>query len=102
MDILQEIKAGRTPARPEDHDGDASNDAFGGDTPCDPAGPEPEYLTAKQLAEKLKMSIRSIVKWTAQHRIPGAVKMGYHWRYSSTEISKRLLSGQLLSPMPKR
>jgi excisionase family DNA binding protein len=101
MDILQEIKAGRTPARPEDHDGDGSNDAFGGSVPCDdPAGPE--YLTGKQLAEKLNVSLKSICKWTAQHRIPGAVKMGYHWRYSSAEISKRLLSGQLLSPLPKR
>ena|GEM_PF-1722654 len=104
-DILQQIKNGsRSTARDETHDNaDASNEAFGGSVPCDePMGPEPEYLTGKQLAEKLNMSIRSIVKWTAQHRIPGAVKMGYHWRYSSTEISKRLLSGQLLSPMPKR
>ena len=103
MGILAEIKAGPTAARDETHDSaDNSNEFYGGDTPCDDqAGPEPEYLTAKQLAKKLNMSIKSITKWTAQHRIPGAVKMGYHWRYSSTEISKRLLSGQLLSPMPK-
>ena len=80
----------------------ASNYAFGGAVPCDePAEPETEYLTAWQLAEKLNMSVKSIVKWTAQRRIPGAVKMGYHWRYSSTEISKRLLSGELLFPMSK-
>jgi hypothetical protein len=100
MDILAEIKAGgRTPASIEGTN-DCNVDGFDYDNKLD--GPEPEYLTAKQLAGKLNMSIRSIVKWTAQHRIPGAVKMGYHWRYSSTEISKRLLSGQLLSPMPKR
>lgn len=100
MDILAEIKAGgRMTAR---DDGDASNDAYGGSLPCDePAGLETEYLTAKQLAKKLNMSIKSIAKWTAQRRIPGAVKMGYHWRYSSAEISKRLLSGQLLSSMTK-
>lgn len=61
---------------------------------------EPEYLNARQLAGKLNVSLKSIFKWTAQRRIP-AVKMGYHWRYPSTEISKRLLSGQLLSPMSK-
>jgi excisionase family DNA binding protein len=58
---------------------------------------EPEYLTAAQVAQKLSCSIKAIQKWTAQHRIPGAVKVGYHWRYSAAEISKRLLSGQLLN-----
>ena len=60
------------------------------------AGLEPEYLTGRQLAEKLNMSVKFIEKQTAARRIPGAVKIGYHWRYSSTEISKRLLSGQFL------
>jgi hypothetical protein len=57
---------------------------------------EPEYLTGKQLAVKLNISIKAIQAWTAKRRIPGAVKIGYHWRYSATEISKHLLSGQLL------
>lgn len=63
--------------------------------------PEPEYLTGKQLAEKLNVSLKAVQTWTAKRRIPGAVKIGYHWRYSSTEISKRMLSGQLLLPVTK-
>jgi len=61
---------------------------------------EPEYLTATQIAQKLSCSIKAIQKWTAQRRIPCA-KVGYHWRYPVTEINKRLLSGQLLTPMTK-
>jgi len=61
---------------------------------------EPEYLTGKQLAKKLNVSIKSISKWTSKRQIP-CVKMGYHWRYPSTDISKRLLSGQLLKPTVK-
>jgi hypothetical protein len=63
--------------------------------------PEPEFYTGKQLAVKLNISIKAVQTWTAQRRIPGAVKIGYHWRYSATEISKKLLSGQLLFPAPK-
>jgi len=62
---------------------------------------EQKYLTALQVANKLSCSLKAIQKWTAQKRIPGAVKCGYHWRYSSAEINKRLLSGQLLSSMTK-
>ena len=62
---------------------------------------EPEYIDARTLAQKLSVSIKAVQKWTAARRIP-CVKCGYHWRYSSLEINKRLLSGQLLSPVGKR
>ncbi|HUI91136.1 MAG TPA: helix-turn-helix domain-containing protein [Chitinivibrionales bacterium] len=62
--------------------------------------PESEYLNARQLARKLNVSLKSIEKWTAQRRIP-CVKIGYHWRYPVIEINKRLLSGQLVSPLEK-
>jgi hypothetical protein len=55
-----------------------------------------EYLTGKQLAEKLNVSIKSIAKWTAARRLPGAIKAGRVWRYQTIEIEKRLLSGNLL------
>jgi len=55
-----------------------------------------EYLNSKQLAEKLNVSLKSIQKWTAERRIPGMVKCGRVWRYSLSEIEKRLLSGSFL------
>ena len=64
------------------------------------SGPEPEYLTPRQLAGKVNVSLKAVVKWTAARRIP-CVKVGYHWRYPSVEINKRLLSGHLLSPATK-
>jgi excisionase family DNA binding protein len=87
------------------HEGDGTNEAFS--CPDEPAGREereagePEYLTAGQVARKLSVSLGAVQKWTMQRRIP-ATKCGYHWRYPSLEINKRLLSGQLLSPMAKR
>ena len=57
--------------------------------------PEPEYLTARQLAEKVNVSLKAVVKWTAARRLP-ACKMGRVWRYPVREIEKRLLSGSLL------
>jgi len=56
---------------------------------------EPEYLTAKELSKKFSVSLKAIQKWTAQRRLP-AVKVGYCWRYPTVEISKKVLSGQLL------
>jgi excisionase family DNA binding protein len=61
----------------------------------EPAAPEPEYLTGKQLSQKLNVSLKAVVKWTAARRIP-ACKMGRIWRYPRIEIEKRLLSGSLL------
>jgi excisionase family DNA binding protein len=61
---------------------------------------EPEYLTARQLAQKVNVSLKAVQKWTTQRRVP-CVKVGYHWRYPSLAINKRLLSGQLLTPRIK-
>jgi excisionase family DNA binding protein len=82
--------------------GDGSEEAYScPDEPdADKAGAEPEYLTGKQLAGKLNVSRKAVVKWTAAHRLP-CCKMGRVWRYPSNEINKRLLGGQLLSPTTK-
>lgn len=56
---------------------------------------EPEYLDARQLAGKLNVSLKSVVKWTQARRLP-YVKMGRVNRYPRNEIEKRLLSGKLL------
>lgn len=55
-----------------------------------------EYLTAKELAEMLNMSLKFIIKHTQSGRIPGKTKIGRLWRYRKSDIEKRLLSGQLL------
>jgi excisionase family DNA binding protein len=72
------------------HDGDAG--------PCRErvavAG-EPEYLNARQLAGKLNVSVKAVIKWTAARRLP-ACRMGRIWRYPRHEIEKRLISGKLL------
>jgi excisionase family DNA binding protein len=72
---------------------DATNDRTF--CPDQPAGPEAEYLTARQLAEKVNVSLKAVVKWTAARRLP-CCKMGRVWRYPVREIEKRLLSGNLL------
>jgi excisionase family DNA binding protein len=59
------------------------------------AGTEPEYYTPRQLAGKVNVSLKAIVKWTAARRLP-CCKMGHVWRYPRREIEKRLLSGSLL------
>ena len=56
---------------------------------------EPEFLNARQLAEKLNVSPKSVTNWTQARRLP-AVKMGRVWRYPKLEIEKRLLGGKLL------
>jgi excisionase family DNA binding protein len=58
-------------------------------------GPAQEYLNARQLAELINASVKSIQKWTTQKRIP-AIRVGRVWRYSRNEIDARLLSGTLL------
>jgi hypothetical protein len=64
-------------------------------TAPDPTGPEPEYLTPRQLAGKVNVSLKAVTKWTAARRLP-CCKMGRVWRYPVREIEKRLLSGNLL------
>jgi excisionase family DNA binding protein len=70
------------------------------DRRADPVGPdadarEAEYLTARQLAGKVNVSLKAVTKWTQARRLP-ACKMGRVWRYPAREIEKRLLSGSLL------
>jgi len=57
---------------------------------------ESEYLTPRQLAGKLNMSLKWVEKHTQGHRIPGQVKIGRAWRYDWIEVQKKILSGQLL------
>jgi len=97
MDILQEIKAGRTPARDETHDSaDGSNDAYGGSVLCDDAGAMGgEYISSKELASRLSVSLKFVQKHVRQ--IPGMVKITRKCvRFHLPTIEKRLLSGNSL------
>ena len=57
---------------------------------------EMEFLTARQLAKTFNLSLKSIVRWTQEGRVPGQTKFGRVWRYDRNEIEKRLLSGNFL------
>jgi len=59
---------------------------------------ETEFLNSIQLANMLSVSVKAVIKWRAQRRIPGAIKCGRVWRFNRIEIRKRLLSGNLLLP----
>lgn len=57
----------------------------------------PALLTPKELALKLKVSLKAIVNWTQAGLIPGQIKIGRIWRYKSQIIDKRILTkGQFL------
>jgi excisionase family DNA binding protein len=57
---------------------------------------EPEFLTPKELANMFQISLKAIVKWTQERRIPGQCKIGGRWRYRRLDIEKALLRGTLL------
>ena len=58
-----------------------------------------EYIDAETLARKLGVGLKSIRKWTYQHRIPGMVRISRRCvRYSLLEIDRRLATGSLLLP----
>ena len=54
---------------------------------------ESEFFSPRELARKLNMSLKWVVKQTQARRMPGQVKVGRLWRYNRFEIEKRLLSG---------
>ena len=56
----------------------------------------PDCLTPKELAGKLNMSLKWVVKHTQARNIPGQVKLGGLWRYRRNEVEKRLLGTQFL------
>lgn len=57
-----------------------------------------EYLTPRELASKLKMSLKFIVTQTQANRVPGQKQIGRSWRYQKAAIEQALDSGALLIP----
>ena len=57
----------------------------------------PALLTPKELALKLKVSLKTIVNWTQAGIVPGQIKVGRVWRYKCQIVEKRILTkGQFL------
>jgi excisionase family DNA binding protein len=56
---------------------------------------EPELYTPGELAELLRVPVRTIEKWCLQRRLP-VVKVGRLNRFPRVEVQKKLLSGCLL------
>lgn len=55
-----------------------------------------DCFTPKELAAKLNMSLKWVVKMTQAHRMPGQIKIGRLWRYRRVDVEKRLLAGDFL------
>lgn len=57
------------------------------------------YLSIKDLAAMLSVSVKVVQKWSYQHRLPGRVCLGGRCvRYSRRAIEQALSSGTLLQP----
>lgn len=56
---------------------------------------ESEYLSGKELAAKLGVSIKAVINWTQNGRLP-VIKVGRLNRYPKAEINKKLMTGNLL------
>ena len=61
-----------------------------------------EYYKPRELAELLKVSVKTISNWTQSFRLPGQIKCGHLWRYRKDSIDKALRSGNLLLPPLKK
>ncbi len=55
-----------------------------------------EFLSPRELAGKIGMSLRFIEDNTRLRKIPGAIKIGRVWRYRVTDVEKALLRGTFL------
>lgn len=61
-----------------------------------PAKEEGEYYTPVELAKKLNVSRKFIVKHTMRRAIPGQIKIGRIWRYRKTTVQEALDSSSFL------
>jgi len=50
------------------------------------------YYTPQEVADKLKLNVRTLYKWIRENKLK-AVKLGDVWRISETELS-RILRGE--------
>ena len=57
---------------------------------------EPEFLTPRQLAVRVNMSQKWVVKRTQERVVPGQIKIGRLWRYRRSDVEKHLKGGTFL------
>jgi predicted DNA-binding transcriptional regulator AlpA len=57
-----------------------------------------EFFDSASLAAFLGVSVKAVVKWRDQGRLPGQVRCGRIHRFRRSDIEKKLLSGELLLP----
>ena len=55
-----------------------------------------KLLNPRELANRLGVSLKFVIKHTQTHRIPGQIKIGRLWRYDPIAIEKALLRKELL------
>ena len=59
---------------------------------------EVEYYTPEDLAQRLRIARKTVIKHTQERRWPGQIKIGGVWRYRASDIEKGLLNGRVLLP----
>lgn len=59
---------------------------------------EPDFLTAKQLARKINMSVKFIRHHVQTRRLPGLKWMGRMVRFERRAVEKALLRAEFLEP----
>ncbi len=57
-----------------------------------------QFLTAVELSKILRIPKRSIYKFAKDNLIPGAIRIGKHWRFQSSAIEKWVIE---TSSVPK-
>jgi excisionase family DNA binding protein len=46
----------------------------------------PEIMTTEQVAEFLQVTTQHVTRMAGKHKIPGAKKVGYLWRFSRSAL----------------
>ena len=70
-------------------------------TQLNPESEDSIFLTPRQMANILNMSLKWVVKQTQERRMPGQTKIGRLWRYHISEVEDRLnAGGQFLLDKP--
>jgi excisionase family DNA binding protein len=58
-------------------------------SPVPPAGrPQPDFLTVKQVAKYLQISVRSVWRWSSSGKLPRPIRLSatcHRWRRSDVE-----------------
>ncbi len=59
-----------------------------------------KLLTAEELSKLLRIPKRSIYKFATEGQIPGAMRIGKHWRFRELEIEIWIKGSKYSKPQP--